>query len=585
MLTSHFSAYLGSEKEHGFAGFIAEEGFYGVLSAEDGFDKEDGREILKKIAAEMLEKTPRTVAEFETFLTDQLKLANLPLDFSLACGYVSQKDKIILSTNGQGQIFIKRGGKTAKIIDGTKNASGYVENNDLLILTTHRLQESFGDEQSFMSFVAKQDMSSVVDEIILKMKEQDDSGSIALFISFAPAKEPVSVLQEDTEDIKDEREFIGRSYAFFERIIRPLLQEKKKAVTFVAVGALFFIFLWSVILGYQRRVNEKQIKEISYAKDLITGKLSQAEDVVFLNQGRAVALINESKSDLANLKKQVSDKNNKEIKNLEELIVEKENRILKKEEKKPVEFYDLSLEDKQASGDLMYQEGGSAAILDKKGTVYVLSLEKKSIDSRDIGDASAVAAVSLQNDDVFFYKKNSGIFRVDAEGKIKKVIDNDHDWGAITALANYNNNLYVLDTSKNNIYKYVPTESEFSEKSSYFKSGQQINIRDAASFVIDGSVYIALDRRILKFTSGLQDGFAPVFPEEKTQITKVLTTKDIEKLYAWDKNRAAIYVVNKSGDYERQIQSSVLARANDVVVQGTKAYILAKQKIYVISLE
>jgi hypothetical protein len=88
-----------------------------------------------------------------------------------------------------------------------------------------------------------------------------------------------------------------------------------------------------------------------------------------------------------------------------------------------------------------------------------------------------------------------------------------------------------------------------------------------------------------KFTAGAKDEFETKFPNQNINISKIITDKDIEKVYAWDKNGGTLYVLGKNGSYERQIISSVLKTSTDVTVFGNKSYAVSGSKIYEIPIE
>ena len=141
----------------------------------------------------------------------------------------------------------------------------------------------------------------------------------------------------------------------------------------------------------------------------------------------------------------------------------------------------------------------------------------------------------------------------------------------------------MLDSAKGQIYKYVPTEDGFATKSAYFKSGAYA--QNAVSFAIDQSVYVAQQKLVTKYTSGLQDGFAPQYPDSTPTITRVVTGNDVDDLYIWDKTGGRIIVLSKNGDYGKTIESSILSKATSVEVFAESAYALLGSKIFKVSLK
>ncbi len=582
MYQTNFSVYLGREDEQSFIGFSAENGFFAVLKVDAGLAKEKGRELLKKMSVELEQASIKNLNDFETLLADKFKEEDIPSGFSISSGLLND-NILLLKTVGTGQVYLRRASEFAKLIEGTSSASGYVAAGDFIIFTAKEFVQVFGTEEELKNQLADKNPHDFLETITPQLKTQNDTGTIALFVNFQKEGSAEEILEEPKV----------RQVSLPDKLLTALsdagkqlkAQDKKKVLTFIGVGLILIVFVWSVFLGVQRRVGAQSQKKISSAKEVITEDLKQAEDVAFLNLPRSIELINEAKKNLADLERQVSDKENKDIQALEKLISDKEDKILKKEKKEAVEYFDLSVENKNAQGQKMYLDGENLAVYDLKGAAYLLSLTKKSIDKRESSDIKGASIITLSQNKIYVFRKGVGIFELSAEGKSKKVIDNDPDWKDVVDLVSYNGNLYLLDRGANEIYKYLVAENGFSQKTSYFQSGKRANLQDASSLAIDSSVYIGLPDIILKYVSGVQDTFSTSFPEENSKLTKIFTSKDIEKVYGWDRNKGAIYVIGKSGTYERQINSSIFAKASDFVVFGNNAYVLSGSKIYKVSIE
>lgn len=581
MYLTNFSVYLGREDEQSFIGFSAENGFFAVLRVDGGLSKERGRELLKKISVELEQVSVNNLNDFETLLAGKFKEADIPSGFSCSAGLL-HKNVLLLKTVGTGQAYLRRESEFAKLIEGNSSASGYVLANDFVVFTTKEFVQVFGAERELKNMLGSKRPHDILETITPQLKTQNDTGMIALFVNFEEEGSQEAILEEPKPEQISPADKLLSVFANVREQLRT--QNKKKTWTFIGVALVLIIFIWSVFLGYQRRIGAQSQKKVEAAKELITENLNQADEVAFLNLPQAVSLINEAKKNLADLKKEISDPNNKDIRSLEQLIADKESKILKKEERIAEEYFDLSVENKNASGQKMYLDGENLAILDSRGTAYLLSLTKKSIDKRDSSDIKGGSMITLSGDRVYVFRKGIGIFELSLEGKSKKVIDNDSDWKDVAAVSAYNGNLYLLDRGGNELYKYLVAENGFSQKASYFKSGQKGNLQNANSLSIDASVYIGVPSRVFKYVSGLQDSFNTSYPEGNVQLAKIFTSKDVEKVYGWDKNKGAIYVIDKSGTYEREIDSAIFSKASDFVVFANNAYVLLGSKIYKVSL-
>ena len=101
--------------------------------------------------------------------------------------------------------------------------------------------------------------------------------------------------------------------------------------------------------------------------------------------------------------------------------------------------------------------------------------------------------------------------------------------------------------------------------------------------MIDSSIFIGGGNNIFKFTSGLRDGFSMSLPGDDVNLNKIFTSKDLNSIYGWDKNRGSVYVMSKTGEFERQIDSTILSKAADLVVYKDNIYVLSGSKIFKIN--
>ena len=112
MYQANFSVYLGHEDEVSFIGFSAEGGLFIVLKVDEGLTKEKGRELLKKMSVEIEQALINNLNDFDTYLVDQIKQADIPAGFSCVAGFLHD-EVLFLKTVGTGQIYLRRGSQFA----------------------------------------------------------------------------------------------------------------------------------------------------------------------------------------------------------------------------------------------------------------------------------------------------------------------------------------------------------------------------------------------------------------------------------------------------------------------------------------
>ncbi len=563
--------YLGHEKIDGFSGFVNENNLFLSLEIEAGITQDKGRELTAFIKEKISTIIVENLQQFDFFISNIIKEKNLPSGFSLSAGYL-KGNIFYLKTINQGRIYIRRKNKLVLLIKNDETASGYIEKNDIFIFTFDRFMQLLGEESGLNKKLDHRPISDIIEEITPELLAKDGLGTAALFLQLKKIEEEAKPVDDFFEQ-PEKKTLAFNLKDFYQRF------GQQKTLTFITVFVLGIIFFWSVGLGYLRRSQANNQKKIHLTRDLISQKLDQAEQVAFINMSSALGLIADSKVEVKKLTS-LHLSGAEQVKELEKMIIDTENKILKREEKKYAEFFDLAVDDKNAKGDKFYLFDDRLLVVDNnRGVLYELSLEKKSLDKDQLSELKKSSMIALFEEKKYFYVEGVGVYQI-VNGKAKKVIENDKDWGKIADLVVFNGNVYLLDRDKDEIWKYLNVESGFGAKSSYFQSGQSINLSQVNSLAIDGSIYLAGDSIMVKYTSGLRDEFKINLPDSNVNINKIFTNKDTEKVYGWNKKKRAIYVMGKNGDYQEQINSTILSQASDVIAYRDSIYILQGSKIY-----
>ena len=591
--------YVGKQYENGFVGYLAQDNFFVVLSIEEGTTQDDGQKLLDDLKQALLAATITNLSEFESQLSAIVVKLNFPAHFNLASGYLNN-NVLYIKTVGKGQIYYRRGHEFDLLMDGDKSASGYIQEYDCAIFTTLNSREQVGAVSDLKAFIDMSPPQDIVEKLKNEKYEEHEAGFIALCVEFSsqaatvtpsPSPEPTPAVATTTPAVSESQTSLSPQTAPVSPVssAQPPVQPHEKSYTLptvqfftskkftiIAVIIIFAILVWSVIFGVQRREEAKRQKRFDDSKTKIEASLEKAASEAFINFDQSTIYIDEAKNEVASLKQQLGKDREKEIAELEKRINEAENVIVKREEKASEEFYDLALEDKDAQGSTVYLDGDQLAILDNKNsTVYVLSLDKKSLTSYVSSDVKDGLLVSLYDNQVFFFSKSRGIYKFESESKSKQVIKTHSPWG----------NIYLLDSGRDEIYKYLVAESGYSDKSSYFQEGQSVDLESAVDMSIDSAIYVALKNEVIKYVTGAKDQFATSFPEPTPNIEGVYTNGDMEQIFVWDKGVGNLYVLEKDGKYNRQIASSIIKKAKNVVVLKDKAFVFDGVKLYSISLD
>lgn len=589
MLKPEYAIYLGKETSDRFVEVVSDNDFFLTLdikthTGDDGIivSKQTVRDFLIKIKEEISKNPPNHLKDLQKIIDSSLVELKMADQVGLSCGILVDNVFYIL-TVGSGEIYLKRGEYFEKILHSKNNASGFVKNGDYIILSSQTFS-TLVDNEKLKTLLIDKAPAQLIEELAPEIKKKDDEGAIALFIKF---EETESKTQEPESDF-----YVKEKKSVLSTILSEAREraQRGKKTTFLIVVILFAVLIWSVVFGYQRRSYNELIRTINETKSKITSQLNEASDTAVLNPDKSLSIIGEVRGELKELKKKVGDKKFNEITTLEKMINDKEKELMKKEDKNSKEFYDLALIEKGASGEDLYLDLDldTAAILNSAGgSIYTLSVPKKS--TREVTDKQIKGAnlVASYKDDIFYFKDGEGIFKIDSDDKITQVIKKDDEWGTIADIAIYNGNIYLLDSGKQQIYKYLGASDGFSGKNTYFKNGSPVNLQNAVSMAIDTSIYVIDADVVYKFTQGGRDAFKINFPGDNPTFSKIFTNKETDKVYLLDKKNGKVFVVSKDGQYEKQISAGIFKKANDfLVLESEKSiYILAGDKIYTVGIE
>jgi len=587
-LQPQFAEFIGKEVSGIFVGKSYSSKYFYILILND-FSSEDGKKIVDIFNHELNQKSINKLSELDEVLNALTKTSNLPLGFTLVCGYL-QGDLLWLKTIGDGVVILQRGRTCDVLMSGDNSASGYLEDHDRLIFTNKTLLEKFTLAGISRSSIGKS-TSTLLSELKINDENTSQNGAIALIVDVEKQVNEIITATELSTPQFEKHQIASPTYKQSFNIgqkissVLELIKTPKKNVTLIILAVLILVLIWSVGLGVKRRKDENNKKTIVAVEKLVNEKLLASEDAAFLDLPKAQELIKEARQETEALNN-LPENYQKSIDAINNKIKSTEEKILKKEEKPTEEFYDLKLENEEASADTMVLDKDLALLSDQKNKkIYRLSLTKKKFDKFNTDTVGLVSRIAIYDNGIYLLNSQSGVFKSNDTGTFKKVIEKDKDWGSIKNLSVYNGNIYLLDTDKDEVYKYLVAEGGYSDKKSYFGSGESIDLKEASSLSIDSALYIGFPDFITKYSAGVREEFKTSYPDSNIKLEKVFTSVDLEKVYGWDKSKGVIYVLGKNGTYEKQIGASILKTASDFVVFENNAYILKENKIYKMGVE
>lgn len=288
-----------------------------------------------------------------------------------------------------------------------------------------------------------------------------------------------------------------------------------------------------------------------------------------------------------NKKDQVTEKN----------VTQKQASKEQKEPSKKLEikefplFLSLDLIKKDFKGRRLSHSLGKILILDENSkSLSLIDLANKNSQllagSPQLGKASFS---SLNGDNAFVFSEDKGIVRVDSVGKkAEVVIKPDPQWGRISDIFAFSGNVYLLDSLKNQIWKYVPIASGYTDKTTYLNE-DKTDLSGSRKLFIDYSVWsLKGEAELIKFTAGNKDFFSIGGLEEGIEkITSFFAPEEEDKIYVLDSENSRIIILKKNGEFINELKGDKFKTASDLVIdeKAKKLYLLENNKIYQIDLK
>ncbi|MGA2967887.1 MAG: hypothetical protein ABSD69_01800, partial [Candidatus Levyibacteriota bacterium] len=464
--------------------------------------------------------------------------------------------------------------------DSLKVASGYLQDNDIIVLQTKQFSDviSAGTLSEFMDDLPP---SEIAENLAPLVHEKEEAGAAAIIAHYkAPLAEEIAEPLPETEPeieektVEDEQNSSESPFysptvkrglnladkikpltSLFSKLGQPqnltLSHARKVILTIVII--ILVVFVGSVFFAINKQQSEKTQAAFQAIYPQALKEYNDGEGLVELNQNLARDSFQQAQQ-LLNSGKDKLPKNSPE-----------EKQIL--------------------------------ALLNKVDTALSASSGVTNVQAKAVpASTSQYLLAETANDGLYFTEDASHIYgltqtqvyTLNLDGTNKKsIITNSSDWKQAGGLSTYNGNIYILDKSHNQILKYVNSDSGF-VKANYFSSNLP-DLSKAVSIAIDSSIYILTsDGNINKFTKGNPDTFAIAgLDTPLVSPTRIYTNLSDDNVYVLDNGNSRIVVFDKSGNYKNQYQATVLKTAKDfeVLEKDKRIYVLSTDKVYEIDLK
>lgn len=519
-------------------------------------------------------------------------------------------NKIVYSTAvGGGGVMILRNGILGKILESNDqqviSASGFPQIGDSILLATKAFFEKIplGMIKAGLSAQTAKDSVEIFGPAVLGVQNSGNLGAIVIkfYDDLLVTPGEITDQKEDQtrEMVKDKiklptiGELQNKIKSFFSNRPKRNIyiktgsleevssQSKKMTLT---VGAILLILL-IVSIGFG--IRQKKINDL---KSKYQGILGQAQEEV--DQAISLASVSGEKSrelfaSSEEKLKQIENLNVKdpEIKALRKKIEDSRAAILGEFKQTPEMFLDLTLLSSGFKGDSVCYSGGTVYVFDKTGqrVVSVNVSTKKSKVVAGPGVLNSAANIACYEGKVFA-SESDGVYEIDSSKS--KVIDKT--WSGEILISAFAGNMYILDKSGNQIYRYFGSSSGFGEKQNWLATSANANFSDVKQITIDGTIYVLYpNSKVLKYSQGSPQSFSvkSVFPEIGN-IDAIYSNPDDQNIYLLDRAGKRVVVTDKNGVYKSQYADPQIETAAAIVASegDGKIILLTGDKLYSIEI-
>lgn len=576
----------------------SENAFLGLLqlTCDDAFTK--GRQALSDLADFYFDFEGTPAQKLTATFKEAVERFSKEGEFDLSLAGVSGK-VLYLTWQNQVDVYLKRLDKLSSLLTtGSEGQliSGFLQEGDKLLLATKSLVSFLGEDLGKTLDLTKdlweEEMSSKVGV------ETADQGLAGLFVQvevseeskvgLPPVAEPQYIPEATTEDIPSVS-FLSKILGKLGNLLKIFPQSGRGRLILAVV--LILIIGLGVGLKYISSRNQQRQALFNQTLQLSKDEFNAAKGLATLNPAEAKNKLDAASSKVSEALK--LNPKDSEAQNLKKEIEQESSAILQQFSASSLPlFLELDLIKENFKASKLSLSAGKMLLLDpSSGSLAVIDVAKKShqilAGSQQIGEATLYSLNGLV---AFTYSQDKGVIRSDLSNqKQTPVAKVDKDWGSISDVYGFAGNVYLLDSGKNQVWKYLPTTGGYSDKREYLTKDTKADFAGSLRMQIESSIYVLkAGGEMLRFTKGVKDNFGYEGLDKGVKDPKsFFVSSDTDNLYLLDSGNSRLLVLTKTGSYKVQYQGDKFGSADDLVVdeKEKKVYLLEGNKIYQMDLK
>ncbi len=342
----------------------------------------------------------------------------------------------------------------------------------------------------------------------------------------------------------------------------------------------FFLVATLAVFGYRRFQRHQQENLANEALKSYQEQLTEVRDLVSTNPVVARQTVTEVMLSLEELGLSYEDQPW-----AQKLVVEEINqaRSLAEEISGLAEidqleiFFDLRTIDENFVASQVDAVNQRAAFLDE-GRQTVLSLDLTQAEAQEFLLENDLLVRDLAFDQDSLKLLGSGVGELDlaaaltataSQGLNPETIIPEGDSNRLAKFVEtYASYVYVFNAERRDIYRYSQQDTGYSEPIGWVSGAVSFDYEEVSSWAIDGEIWIATRQGGLhRLSAGAEQDFAITGLEQPfTSSLKVFTDENLSELYLLEPDQERLVVLNKDGQFVRELKSPSLATTTDLFV-------------------
>ena len=444
--------------------------------------------------------------------------------------------------NGQGEVYIVRGGNFKKIETvkehGFSVSTGIVKKDDVVILTTENFAKKFPPKKLLKLNPEELDGLEPSEGCLMIKFDMEETESAETIINFGldtKGKNPLKMGADKVKKILSEREKKGLKMEITNLNFKNR-DGPNKHLKFAGLAIIFLAFLGTVFWTIKsnrtaNKVAEEPVESVQEEQVQETAEVTPEVTPVGETEGVEI-------------------------------------------------FYDLKIADPNANPKYIELIEDTIYVADVSGTLYTSETETAKFERLQGTSCENIKGLETLEGALYIAESTDfSVYSPESESTTRYPLE-IHE-----VFFPYLGAIYQVEEDK--ILKY-PLNKENPEETEGALWAQTEEFRDVRDMSISISIYMLTNQgNIIRYTSGVKEGFEISGMEKELENPVALTTKwDLENMYVVDAGNNRIVVLTKEGKFVKEFVNNAWTNLKDITVSldEAQAFVLDGSKVYLVKL-